>query len=380
MGRPPPRKPVPNANHGAARREPTPPPPSDNDSDESGGDVVEVSAPAVGASAASANRRDDSQFTGSAAAHRARRMDNGDEDLGPVPKKNKVNQGKSYADDEGEFLSDEEVDCVVDGENVLLKSTSRDATPPGLTVLSTYGKFLTAGYALSNTLPQAVWMPSRVTSGHSVDAASHLTSSITAIVNEIAKFVKTAKSEGRGIRGFPGLTAKVNNAITLALAPLYQYQKIEQPFNLLHRTPTLPVVVITDPRYYHGFAVHGNWIYDPFNGSTYCTAISEDALVTLGYLVAVPPDDEGKSNEEGKKEDDEQEGDEVEKQKAKKIYVVSPDIVQFAVVTNKDWVDSKIKSDEKKKEDKAYFSGQRGPPNSQWHGGRGGGRGGSQQY
>jgi hypothetical protein len=348
------------SDHGAVPRAPTPPPAASDSEEESDPDdeVVEVPSPPGVARAASSSRGSSNMETtlstgrGVTAvdAQRARRNHGDDkEDAtmdGPIPKK-----GKLSLDDDADYLSDDDVAVMVGvGRNSLMKVNSRSSVPPALTQNATNGRFLTAGIALSNALSDAVWMPQKSTSkGAAVDATSHLTSAFGGIAIEFTQHVVDSRAKGARTTPLPNLFHKVHNAITLAISPLYRIQKPEIKLNLLIDMPTLPVVVVTDSRYYHGFAVHGNWIYDVSARRTFCVPISQEELLDLGYLVAVSGVDDAQEEEKEKgseKKVDEEDG----KEKKKISYVVNPDVVQYAVVPNKDWLDQTVSEKDKKKE------------------------------
>ena len=361
----------------------SPPSPSDDGGDDEE-DMVEVVPPPAQPAASQKPA-----VNNAAAPSRARREEKDivDDDT-PIPrKKAKTAEPEDFID-----LSDEdtyECDAGALGENLLVKAVSRSHSPPMFTYLvNKHGRNLTAGVALCNALSDALWMPEQASSrGSNVDAYSFLTSSITALTKEVAahytKERRTAHRTGTGkVRLFEDLAKKVNNAITQAISPLYLYTKIDSALNLLLYMPTLPVVVGTDTRFYHGFAVHGNWIYDTFEGNSSAVPLTLDNLLRLGYLQAKSGDEAG--SEEGKIGDDEENVTGVSKNDNEldlSKFVVNPTVVQYAVVSNKDWVEAQIQAGIHASARRAAGSA---VPSSSWsggarqshsHEGRGGGAG-----
>jgi uncharacterized membrane protein YgcG len=348
-----------------------------------------------------------------AAARSARRsVWDEEEDDQAIPKKQKTNSAvpdsRAAAPRDDELLSEDELDFGGVGEGTLVKALSRGVTPPTLSLISQGTKFLTAVVGLSNCLPQALWTPQRSTFGHAVDASSHLSSSINSIIRECGAYVQSKRLAGVKPGTMPGLTAKVNNAVGQAIAPLYQYQKVDFGMNVWLHEPILPVVCVTDTRYYHGFAVQGSWIYDSYNGSTHCVPLTHKALRDLGYLIPPPEpysDDEMEMETNHKKKnkeasakvakekvviepsenvaagavalDDEKKasskGDEEEENMDPEDFdswILNPLVVQYAISINKDWVDAMVKSDKDRADDKAKYRG----------GGSGGGGGSGSNY
>ena len=350
-------------------RDDPPPSPSDDGGDDDE-DMVEVVPPPAQPAASQKPA-----VNNAAAPSRARREEPDiEDDDTPIPKKAKkaVAQPEEFID-----LSEEdtyECDAGALGENLLVKAVSRSHCPPMFTYLvNKHGRNLTAGVALCNALSDSLWMPEQASSRVShVDAYSHLTSSITAITKEVAahytKERRTATKTGTGkVRVFEGLAAKVNNAITQAISPLYIYTKIDSALNLLLYMPTLPVVVVTDTRFYHGFAVHGNWIYDTFEGNSSAVPLSLDNLLRLGYLQARRGEDE--VSDEGKAGDEEDNATGATKNDNEldlSKFMVNPTVVQYAVVSNKDWVEAQIQAGIQSSARRAAASA---APSSSWSGG-----------
>jgi hypothetical protein len=348
------------------------PPPSSPSSPSQHGDddddmVVEVVAPPVVPPVPSPPAASPKSAVKDAAApSRARRKEN-DDDVSdaPIPKKAKKAAPPAPPEEEYIVLSDDdeyESYAGALGDNLLLKAVSRSHSPPMFTYLANkHGRTLTAGVALCNALSDALWMPEQASPrGSTVDAYSHLTSSITSITKDVAahytKERRTAAKTGTvKVRVFEGLAAKVNNAITQAISPLYLYKKIDSALNLLLFMPTLPVVVVTDARFYHGFAVHGCWIYDTFEGNSSAAPLNLENLLKLGYLKSKNGDED---NVTGSPKND----DPVDLSQ----FVVCPTVVQYAVVSNKDWVEAQIQAGMNAS---ARRAGPSSGPSSSWLGG-----------
>ena len=260
-----------------------------------------------------------------------------------VTQKNKRKADVALAEPVDSYDSEDSLAGEADKSVLLVKRWTR-FVPPFLQYRAK-NRTMSAGFALASALDMAVWFP--------VPQPGCSQKGGGVIVQQIRTILEKHVAGNIDVKKI--LLQRANNMVTQSLSPLYQYQHITSKlFNVLTTATTLPVVVLTNPNKYSGFAVCGNWIYDA-KAVAMCKELNEANLRELGYFkktataAASPSVDDGAkkkgsptSKEKEAEEDKEKEAEKDKEKEPKADPEVADCVKHYAVVMNDDWINKKV--------------------------------------